>query len=179
MKALHIQKKHKKAPRHWRPTSSHLHRTLGWSRLPPAWGGMEIQGWVLPLLLSCSIRHLSLTAPSLLPSRHCRPQHSFAGPPSQPPAMSSLLAQGTSSLSRARSTGFCLQKKPLPESWREISKRVMLVRVTSRFLARKVRSDVCVQGKRKQRLHLLSTSGSGNSALSGKDVAAHGAGYSS
>lgn len=32
-KAWHIQIKHRKAPKHWKATSSDLHQTLGWSRL--------------------------------------------------------------------------------------------------------------------------------------------------
>lgn len=60
-------------------------------------------------------------------------------------ALSSLLAPGTISLCRARSTR--LHEKPLPETWREISKRVMLMRVPSWLLATKVRSGVWAQEK--------------------------------
>lgn len=90
--------------------------------------------------LSCSSEPLTAQILSALPDSPAGappPTHSSAlqDPTS---ALSSLLALGTSSLSRAGSTRLCLQEKPLPETWREMSKRVMLMRVPIWFLARKV-----------------------------------------
>lgn len=66
--------------------------------------------------------------PSLvLPCWRCTPTHGSAlwDPTS---ALASLLALDANSLSRARSTRLCLQEKPLPETQREFSRRMMLMR---------------------------------------------------
>lgn len=57
-KALHIQKSHRKAPRHWTTSSSHFYGALGWSEhcwlteCSPSWGRMGIRGQVSPLCSS-------------------------------------------------------------------------------------------------------------------------------
>lgn len=139
---MHVQKQHRKAPDHWRPTSSHLHRALGRSGLCSPAGSP-------PCVRQAGGPSLALTPPARLRRLLSEPRQPFPAlqtPPLTPvlggTPISSLPAQGTSSLSRAGSTRLCLQEKSLPERWREISKRVMLVRVTIQLLARKVTSDV-------------------------------------
>lgn len=125
------------------------------------WGSVPLQA--PPCMRWDGDARLDLPAPARLRHSPPEPHHPFpsSAPARQTPPLPAELcgtpvsatsplfppAQDIGSHSRARTIRRHLQEKPLLESWREISKRVLLVRATIRFLARKVRFDVWAQAK--------------------------------